>query len=115
MPRKSPQQKKAESYKKDRRNAFLENAKSSRKNIPKSKQRSHQAERRVAREGLRVVGGDVDLEAADKAEVRRQQTANRAFRKDPDLPLGEYLQRRERLRKQMAELKSKRRSVPRAR
>jgi hypothetical protein len=35
--KKSPQQKKAESLKKDRRNAYGENSKSSRKNIPRAK------------------------------------------------------------------------------
>ena len=42
---KTPQQKKRLSYEHDRRNSYGENQKSSRKNIPKSKQRSHQEER----------------------------------------------------------------------
>mgnify|MGYP001766673917 CR=1 FL=1 len=91
MARKTPQQKKAESLRKDRRNAYGENSKASRKLVPKSKALSHRAERRVAREGLRVDGGEVDLEAADRAEVRRQIVAQYAFKKVPDAPLGEVL------------------------
>jgi hypothetical protein len=56
---KSPQVKKKLSLERDRRNTYGENAKSSRRNIPKSKQVSHQAERRVANAPLRNVQGTV--------------------------------------------------------
>ena len=46
---KSPQDKKNASLERDRRNTYGENAKSSRKNIPQSKQLSHQAERRATK------------------------------------------------------------------
>ncbi|MGC2617441.1 MAG: hypothetical protein WA414_00280 [Acidobacteriaceae bacterium] len=45
---KSPQEKKTASLDLDRRNAYGENAKASRKGIPRSKKRSHSAERQAA-------------------------------------------------------------------
>jgi hypothetical protein len=45
--KKSPPEKKADSYKKDRRNTYGENSKSSRKNIPLAKAREHREARRV--------------------------------------------------------------------
>ena len=94
MKRKTPQEKKSESYAKDRRNTYGENSKASRKSIPRHKQRSHQLDRRIASEGLRVDGGEVDLERADAAETRRLLAAKYAFKKQPDQPLGEVLKRR---------------------
>lgn len=54
---KTPQQKKQLSYEHDRRNTHGENQKSSRKNIPRSKQRSHQDERRSVRQTLIAAQG----------------------------------------------------------
>ncbi|MET3912937.1 hypothetical protein ABID59_007311 [Bradyrhizobium sp. S3.3.6] len=49
---KTPREKKQLSYANDRRNTYGENQKSSRKNIPRSKQLSHQDERRAVRQAL---------------------------------------------------------------
>ncbi|MHC2522796.1 hypothetical protein [Bradyrhizobium diazoefficiens] len=49
---KTPREKKQLSYANDRRNTYGENQKSSRKNIPRSKQLSHQDERRAVRQTL---------------------------------------------------------------
>jgi hypothetical protein len=54
---KTPQQKKRLSYQHDRRNTYGENQKSSRKNIPRSKQLSHQDERRSVRQALIAAQG----------------------------------------------------------
>ena len=55
--RKSPQEKKALSYAKDRRNTYGENDKSSRKNIPRNDSRSQgPACKQGSRAGLRAVG-----------------------------------------------------------
>jgi hypothetical protein len=99
---KTPQQKKRLSYKLDRRNTYGENQKSSRKNIPKSKQRSHQDERRSVRQALLVAEGQFADEVADEAQsqvIRRGRLKKlKAFRKRPDRPLGEVVEERLRLR-----------------
>jgi hypothetical protein len=100
---KTPQQKKRLSYAHDRRNTYGENQKSSRKNIPKSKQRSHQEERRSVRQVLVGAQGGVAEEAADEAQSQTLRTGRikklKAFRKSPDRPLGEVIERRVRRRR----------------
>jgi hypothetical protein len=102
---KTPREKKQLSYAHDRRNTYGENQKSSRKNIPRSKQLSHQAERRTVRQSLVSAQGDVAEEVADEAQsqVLRKGRMQRlgAFRKSPDTPLGEVIERR--LRKRTSE------------
>ena len=100
---KSPQEKKRLSYENDRRNTYGENHKSSRKNIPRSKQLSHQDERRAVRQALIAAHGSVAEEVADETQsqaLRRGRIKKlRAFRKSPDRPLGEVVARRLRWRK----------------
>ena len=90
---KSPQEKKMLSLELDRRNIYGENAKSSRKNIPKSKQLSHQSERRAGNTPLLAIKGVVDEDQALKAELEsRDRLIGKkrvAFVKRPDRPLGE--------------------------
>ena len=98
----NPQDKKRHSYERDRRNTYGENHKSSRKNIPRSKQRSHQDERRSIRQALIGAQGDVTHEVADEAQSQALSTGRAkkltAFRKSPDRPLGEVVRRRLRRR-----------------
>ena len=102
---KTPREKKQLSYAHDRRNTYGENQKSSRKNIPRSKQLSHQAERRTVRQSLVSAQGDIADEVADEAQsqVLRKGRIQRlfAFRKSPDEPLGEVVKRR--LRKRISD------------
>jgi hypothetical protein len=95
---KSPSEKKALSLERDRRNTYGENEKSSRKNIPKSKQRSHQSLRRAANSPLRAVQGAVVEDLADVAEgdsrVALIEKKRGSFRKSPDEPLGAVLARK---------------------
>jgi hypothetical protein len=95
---KSPQDKKAFSLERDRRNTYGENAKSSRKNIPKSKQLGHQAERRAATVPLNRVKGTASEDEAIQAELlsRESQISKRrvSFVKHADAPLGEVLKRK---------------------
>ena len=95
---KTPQQKKRQSYEHDRRNTYGENQKSSRKNIPRSKQRSHQDERRSVRQVLVVAQGGILEEAADEAQSQALRKGRikklKAFRKSQDRPLGEVVERR---------------------
>jgi hypothetical protein len=95
---KTPQDKKRLSYQHDRRNTYGENHKSSRKNIPRSKQLSHQDERRAVRQALIAAHGGVAEDAADEAQSAALRQGRikklRAFRKSPDRPLGEVVARR---------------------
>lgn len=99
---KTPREKKRLSYEHDRRNTYGENQKSSRKNIPRSKQLSHQGERRSVRQALIAAQGDVADEAADEVQSQALRKGRmkrlKAFRKSPDSPLGEVIQRRLRRR-----------------
>jgi hypothetical protein len=92
---KSPQDKKNASLEHDRRNTYGENAKSSRKNIPRSKQLSHQAERRAAKTPLVSLKENVEEDAAVAAELKvREQVIEKkrkGFKKKPDSPLKEVL------------------------
>ena len=99
---KTPQDKKRQSYEHDRRNTYGENQKSSRKNIPRSKQRSHQDERRSVRQVLGFAQGHIADEVADEAQsralIKGRMKKLQGFRKSPDRPLGEVVKRRLRRR-----------------
>ena len=90
--RRSPQEKKALSYAKDRRNAYGGNDKSSRKRIPRRKREVNMANRHAARLQLDNAIGPVDAERAERAEVRLRSTRGRTWRKFPDEPLGQVLE-----------------------
>ena len=103
---KSPDEKKKLSYARDRRNTYGENQKSSRKNIPRSKQIAHQEERRSARQILSSAQGEIDSDAVDRAqsETMTQSRIKRlnSFRKTPDTPLKKVVERKLRTRKTKA-------------
>lgn len=65
--RRSPQEKKLLSYRRDRRNAYGGNAKSSRRNIPLSKRLPHRANRNAVQRILRAAAGRVDVDGPDPA------------------------------------------------
>jgi hypothetical protein len=94
--RRSPQEKKALSYAKDRRNVYGENDKSSRKNIPLRKRLVNKANRHAAQQQLQAAGGVVDLSRAEQVEVRLQNARPKTWRKYPNMPLGMYLDRQRR-------------------
>lgn len=95
MPAKTPQEKKALSLKRDRRNVYGESTKGTRVGIPRSKQQSKQAERRAANQPLLAVSGQLDEQAAlaaqDASVAAGTLMRRKGFRKSPDLPLGEVL------------------------
>ena len=101
---KTPQDKKRQSYELDRRNTYGENQKSSRKNIPRSKQLSHQDERRSVRQVLvSALGSVTDTdETQSQALVKGRKKKLKGFRKSPDSPLGEVVKRR--LRKRTSDM-----------
>ena len=92
---KPPQEKKRLSYENDRRNIFGENSKASRKNIPLSKARSIRSERHEQNTGLRAAVGATSEDQMLEAELAVLQSAPRKWKKSPDAPLGDFLERKQ--------------------
>lgn len=93
LPPKSPQEKKALSYAKDRRNVYGENDKASRKAIPARKAGESRKVRRKARHSLDV------LDLADEAKADIIESSLRhdlervgGWKKGPDAPLSEFIE-----------------------
>ena len=104
--RRSPQEKKALSYAKDRRNAYGETDKGSRKAIPLRKRKVNRANRHAARQQLDEVGDRIapdEAEHAERVEERVQGIKPKTWRKFPDEPLGQVVQRKLLRRAQQSE------------
>jgi hypothetical protein len=95
---KTPGEKNHVSLVKDRRSVYGESPTSSRKNISRGKQRGHMEVRRAANEELRSLKGastEVDADATEaQAKDRILALSRSAFKKVPDAPLGEVLNRK---------------------
>lgn len=90
----SPQEKKALSYAKDRRNTYGENDKASRKLIPLRKaQESRQSRRKVAQELSGLSQLDEEAAATVESSIRHDVQRVGGWRKSADEPLGEVLNR----------------------
>ena len=89
MARKTPQQKKRDSYAKDRRNTYGESGARSRFAVAKAKRNRRSRERAAARHATEL--GVIDPERAEAAEGRSVVTHGGRWRKIPDEPLGEVL------------------------
>jgi hypothetical protein len=87
---KTPQEKKRLSYAKDRRNTYGENDKSSRKNIPHSKAQANRIERHSQNQLLSTAIA-AGIEDAITATQLKGMNPDK-WRKQPDTPLGEYLE-----------------------
>jgi hypothetical protein len=86
MPRKktrSPQEKKALSLTKDRRNGYGQNDKSSRKAIPAAKARGHRALRHADKQALNDANAAVEV-----VPLTRRKPV---WKKSPDVPLSEAI------------------------
>jgi hypothetical protein len=92
--RRSPGEKKALSYARDCRDAYGENSKSSRKNIPLRKRLVNKANRHAAQQWLSAASGQVDPRRAERTEERLLGARPKTWRKHPDLPLGQMLERK---------------------
>ena len=91
MPRtpKTPQQKKRLSLKKDRRNTYGETAKSSRKNIPKSKAISHRKVRHRAKIAAeQLIGLPEAMAELAESTLSKPRLQKGRWQKSPDTPLG---------------------------
>ena len=105
---KNPKEKKRLSLERDCRNGYGENPAASRKGIAKGKQRQHMNERRSAAQVLSQFEGSLDDELASDVELRARVAVavsrKYGFKKVPDLPLGQFLDRRKKW-KQLAALR----------
>lgn len=94
----SPPEKKRLSLAHDRRNTYGENAKSSRKNIARSKHLTQKAMRHAANIPLHALRGKIDDDAAVAAELQSRTSGIKKdrdrFQKRPDKPLGVVLERK---------------------
>lgn len=95
----TPQEKKQLSYAYDRRNAYGENSKSSRKAIPLQKAKTKRALRKRATQTVAQATRTDDLLADDAPENRVRSIQPKRWRKVPDRPLKEHLARKGKLRK----------------
>ncbi|MBV8928072.1 MAG: hypothetical protein JO152_02965 [Mycobacteriaceae bacterium] len=89
--RRTPQEKKAFSYERDRRNSYGENDKASRKAIPLRKRLVNKSNRHADQQILSGASGPLDMEAAESAETRAIGRRPKVWRKRPDRNLGEHL------------------------
>lgn len=92
MTQRTPQEKKRLSLAKDRRNAYGESPHAARKAIPKRKRVRTHRERHAAKVPLTKV--DDDALAVDLAAARAERKRKSGWKKDPDAPLGEVLERK---------------------
>jgi hypothetical protein len=101
MRRRTPQEKKADSYALDRRNAYGESSKGSRRSVMRNKRARTRSARRSATTLLAAVQADASEKVVEVAEARLQRRRGGRWRKVPDVPLGqrivERLDRRVRL------------------
>ena len=92
---KNAPEKKRLSLQKERRNRYGENSKSSRKNIPRSKQLQHMDERRKVTALLGRLTGTVDEDEAAHTELLAKNKVSdsrwHGFKKRPDTPLIEVI------------------------
>jgi hypothetical protein len=102
MARRSPQEKKALSYAKDRRNDYGENDKSSRKSIRRNKRTPNRADRHREHQVLAGATGVRIDEVAERAEAkllaRKPMWMTKRWRKYRDAPLAAIVANRLRWR-----------------
>lgn len=91
MARRTPQEKKALSYARDRRNDYGESTTAARKAIPLRKRLVNRANRHRAQQDLVAATGRPDSELADAAEQRLGGRRPKIWRKWRDAPLGEIV------------------------
>jgi hypothetical protein len=92
MARKTPQQKKRESYAKDRRNVYGERGSHSRFSVARRKRNRRSRERAAARQATETAVRDPDR--AERLEGKAVVKHGGRWRKIADEPLGEVLERK---------------------
>lgn len=89
--KKTPQLKKEESYKKDRRNSYGESPHGSRSSIPENKARVNRDFRRKTKGALKIRRDEVDTLDKDSIENSAKVIQREKWKKHADIPLGEML------------------------
>jgi hypothetical protein len=105
MKKRTPQEKKELSYKRDRRNVYGEAPHGARKAIPLHKALRNRANRHVANQAVDYQGPKPDEALADELESRLHHRAPQEWKKYPDAPLGEVIVRKTTYRKAMRDRK----------
>lgn len=101
MKNRSPQEKKELSYQRDRRNCYGESPHGARKSIPLQKALRNRANRHAQNLPLNLLGHALDEEVADEAESKIHQRAPRDWKKYPDAPLAEVINKKKKDRETM--------------
>jgi len=96
---KPPHEKKRLSLERDSRNDYGENAKASRKNIPRSKALSLRKQRHAQNQALQAATRASSEDELVAAELRATSPKPRWWRKEPDVPLGKLVARKVERRK----------------
>ncbi|GAA1896275.1 hypothetical protein [Actinomadura bangladeshensis] len=94
MRSRDPGEKKRLSYAKDRRNAYAENDKSSRNAVRLNKRFPNRANRHRLQRILRDATGSPDAGRAGEVEERLARRRPKTWRKEPGLPLGDWVESR---------------------
>ena len=94
MKKKSPQEKRANSYAKDRRNAYGESDKASRKAIPLRKALVNRANRKRANQPLNNLTPRPNTDAVEPIELQTYHHRPKRWRKYPDAPLSEVVKKK---------------------
>lgn len=89
---KTPQEKKALSYAKDRRNSYGENDKASRKSIPLHKAKQNRSYRKSANQVLDTIINETDPENINLIESKVLNVRKGNWKKYPDAPLGKIIE-----------------------
>lgn len=103
MRKRTPQEKKDLSYKRDRRNVYGEAPHAARKAIPLHKALRNRANRHVANQAIAYQGPTPPEDVADELESCLHQRAPQEWEKHPDAPLGEVIAQKSQKRKIMRE------------
>ena len=88
--KRTPQEKKTKSYERDRRNAYGEHSKGSRKAIPLQKKSATRSNRRAAAQPLRQPAETVDELTGLEEAVEGLRPGQ--WKKVPDVPLKDFLE-----------------------
>jgi hypothetical protein len=101
MRKKTPQEKKQLSYKKDRRNCYGESPHGARKSIPIRKKLRNRANRKYQEQQLTITGLKLDDDLAEQIETRLYQKSPKVWNKVADAPLKKAVERKQQRRQKL--------------
>lgn len=89
----TPQEKKKLSYEKDRRNTYGESRVSSVKSIRRRKRGANRVFRRGNKRVVQILSTQSDTDEKEIRELGKMKMKKKRWKKSPDTPLGEYVER----------------------